>query len=62
MSIGSVYETAYKGDFNQVKVKIDENSRLIETPDSVRIILNVYCEYSKRIEMMYNNHYRIIAF
>lgn len=39
MSIGSVYETAYKGDFNQVKVKIDANNRLIETPDSVRKVL-----------------------
>ncbi|XP_013199739.2 26S proteasome non-ATPase regulatory subunit 10 [Amyelois transitella] len=34
MSIGSVYETAYKGDFNQVKVKIDQNEALAKTPDS----------------------------
>ncbi|XP_013143652.1 PREDICTED: 26S proteasome non-ATPase regulatory subunit 10-like [Papilio polytes] len=34
MSIGTVYETAYKGDFNQVKVKIDNDKSLIETPDS----------------------------
>lgn len=35
MSIGSVYETAYKGDYNQIKVKIDEDISLIDTPDSV---------------------------
>ncbi|XP_063533585.1 26S proteasome non-ATPase regulatory subunit 10-like isoform X1 [Cydia strobilella] len=34
MSIGSVYETAYKGDFNQVKVKIDQDATLITTTDS----------------------------
>ncbi|CAK1547186.1 unnamed protein product [Leptosia nina] len=33
MSIGSVYEKAYKGDFNQVKVKIDEDKTLAVTPD-----------------------------
>lgn len=37
MSIGSVYETAYKGDFNQVKVKLDEDSSLVQRPDEVRI-------------------------
>lgn len=36
MSIGTVYENAYKGDFNQVKVKIDEDKSLVTTPDSVR--------------------------
>lgn len=35
MSIGSVYETAYRGDFNQVKVKVDEDNGIITTPDSV---------------------------
>ena len=35
MSIGSVYETAYRGDFNQVKVKVDEDNTLVNTPDSV---------------------------
>lgn len=35
MSIGSVYETAYRGDFNQVKVKVDQDSTLVKTPDSV---------------------------
>ncbi|KAJ8730108.1 hypothetical protein PYW07_017146 [Mythimna separata] len=39
MSIGSVYETAYRGDFNQVKVKIDENNELILTPDSNQRLL-----------------------
>ncbi|XP_050671183.1 26S proteasome non-ATPase regulatory subunit 10-like [Leptidea sinapis] len=34
MSIGSVFETAYKGDFNQVKVKVDEDLVLIRTPDT----------------------------
>ncbi|XP_068632103.1 26S proteasome non-ATPase regulatory subunit 10-like [Battus philenor] len=33
MSKGSVYETAYRGDFNQVKVKIDSDKSLIETAD-----------------------------
>lgn len=36
MSIGSVYETAYKGDYNQVKVRIDEDTSLVKTPDQVR--------------------------
>lgn len=35
MSIGTVYEIAYKGDFNQVKVKIDQDQSLAKTPDSV---------------------------
>lgn len=39
MSIGSVYETAYRGDFNQVKVKVDEDHGLINAPDSVRLLL-----------------------
>lgn len=39
MSIGSVYETAYKGDFNQVKVKIDQEASLVTTRDSVTIII-----------------------
>lgn len=39
MSIGTVYETAYKGDFNQVKVKIDNDKSLIETPDSVNDLI-----------------------
>ncbi|CAH2087175.1 unnamed protein product [Euphydryas editha] len=34
MSIGTIYEKAYKGDFNQVKVKIDEDKYSIITPDS----------------------------
>ncbi|KAJ0177213.1 hypothetical protein K1T71_007222 [Dendrolimus kikuchii] len=33
MSIGTVYETAYKGDFNQIKVRIDRDKSLIHTPD-----------------------------
>ncbi|KAJ8728142.1 hypothetical protein PYW08_016527 [Mythimna loreyi] len=39
MSIGSVYETAYLGDFNQVKVKVEEDNALIHTPDSNRRLL-----------------------
>ncbi|XP_032520773.2 26S proteasome non-ATPase regulatory subunit 10-like [Danaus plexippus] len=39
MSIGSVYETAYRGDFNQVKVKIDADSSLISTPDENKRLL-----------------------
>lgn len=35
MSINSIYETAYKGDFNQVKVKVDENFALLKTTDEV---------------------------
>lgn len=35
MSIGSIYETAYKGDFNQTKVRIDADKSLINTPDEV---------------------------
>lgn len=42
MSIGSVYETAYRGDFNQVKVKIDADSSLISTPDEVSTYLNIW--------------------
>ncbi|XP_034830693.1 26S proteasome non-ATPase regulatory subunit 10-like [Maniola hyperantus] len=34
MSIGTVYEKAYKGDFNQVKVKIDEDKSLIAAADT----------------------------
>ncbi|KAI8435964.1 hypothetical protein MSG28_004126 [Choristoneura fumiferana] len=30
-----VYETAYKGDFNQVKVKIDQEASLVTTRDSI---------------------------
>lgn len=37
MSIGSVYESAYKGDYNQVKVKIDQNKSLVTTPDEVSL-------------------------
>ncbi|RVE51250.1 hypothetical protein evm_004054 [Chilo suppressalis] len=33
MSINSIYETAYKGDFNQVKVKVDADKSLVITPD-----------------------------
>ncbi|XP_075973107.1 uncharacterized protein LOC142974576 [Anticarsia gemmatalis] len=33
MSLGSVYETAYKGDFNQVKVKIDQDISLVKRLD-----------------------------
>ncbi|KAL4721631.1 hypothetical protein ACJJTC_010879 [Scirpophaga incertulas] len=33
MSINSIYETAYKGDFNQVKVKVDEDTTLVHTAD-----------------------------
>ncbi|XP_035433063.2 26S proteasome non-ATPase regulatory subunit 10 [Spodoptera frugiperda] len=39
MSIGSVYETAYRGDFNQVKVKVDEDHGLINAPDSNQRLL-----------------------
>ncbi|XP_047024086.1 26S proteasome non-ATPase regulatory subunit 10-like [Helicoverpa zea] len=39
MSIGSVYETAYRGDFNQVKVKVDEDNALINRPDSNQRLL-----------------------
>lgn len=39
MSIGSVYETAYKGDFNQVKVRTDQDASLVTTPDSVSTYL-----------------------
>ncbi|XP_038211865.1 26S proteasome non-ATPase regulatory subunit 10-like [Zerene cesonia] len=34
MSIGTIYEKAYKGDFNQVKVQLDTDASLIKTPDS----------------------------
>ncbi|CAH2037474.1 unnamed protein product, partial [Iphiclides podalirius] len=34
MSIGTVFEKAYRGDYNQVKVKIDEDKSLIHTNDS----------------------------
>lgn len=44
MSIGSVYETAYKGDYDQVKVKIDEDISLIDTPDSVIANSIIYLE------------------
>ncbi|KAL0893047.1 hypothetical protein ABMA27_014699 [Loxostege sticticalis] len=33
MSINSIYEVAYKGDFNQIKVKVDENVSLVKTTD-----------------------------
>ncbi|CAG9133376.1 unnamed protein product [Plutella xylostella] len=33
MSVGTVYDTAYRGDFNQVKVKLDENVELVKTAD-----------------------------
>lgn len=35
MSVGTVYDTAYRGDFNQVKVKLDENVELVKTADPV---------------------------
>lgn len=38
MSIGTVYEKAYKGDFNQVKVHIDSDETLVTTVDSVSIV------------------------
>ncbi|CAH0723418.1 unnamed protein product, partial [Brenthis ino] len=34
MSIGTVYDKAYKGDFNQVKVDIDSDETLLTTVDS----------------------------
>ncbi|GBP41978.1 26S proteasome non-ATPase regulatory subunit 10 [Eumeta japonica] len=33
MSIGTVYDIAYKGDFNQVKVRVDEDANIIHKPD-----------------------------
>lgn len=35
MAINSIYETAYKGDFNQIKVKVDENFALLKSTDEV---------------------------
>lgn len=49
MSIGSVYETAYRGDFNQVKVKVDEDNALINTPDSVSFYLLVWGDFILQI-------------
>ena len=35
MSIGTIYEKAYKGDFYQLKVKIDSEKPLVTAPDSM---------------------------
>ncbi|KAG6445296.1 hypothetical protein O3G_MSEX003873 [Manduca sexta] len=41
MSIGSVYEIAYKGDFNQVKVKIDQDKSLVsKTDENGRLLIH----------------------
>lgn len=53
MSIGSVYETAYKGDFNQVKVRTDQDTSLVKTPDSVSSYLIPLCRFSSKSH--YNN-------
>lgn len=42
MSIGSIYEKAYKGDFNQVKVKVDEDVSLLNNSDSVSCNVFMY--------------------
>lgn len=44
MSIGSVYETAYKGDYNQVKVKVDQEKSLVTTPDEVSLLQSAILE------------------
>ena len=48
MSIGTIYEKAYKGDFNQVKVKIDSEKPLITAPDTVSIKINLNDNISKK--------------
>lgn len=51
MSIGTVYEKAYKGDFNQVKVKIDDDKSLVTTPDSVSLIQFVIKYINRKLDI-----------
>lgn len=39
MSHGTVYDLAYKGDFNQVKVLLDQDETIVHKPDPVGIVL-----------------------
>lgn len=42
MSVGTVYDTAYRGDFNLVKVRLDADADLVKTSDSVSTYVPIY--------------------
>lgn len=59
MSVGTVYDYAYRGDFNQVKVQLDEDKELITSPDLVSS-LKLYIEYNMEFNITF--FFRTIGF